>query len=203
MVVLGLTGKSGSGKSVVADILKARGAYVIDCDSLYNDMVIAPSDCTRSIASAFGNDVLNSDGSLNRKALGSLVFGVENKEKLDLLNSTVHPFVFDEIKKIISEISLRDFSYCVIDAPQLFEAGVDRICDFTVVVTAEEEQRISRIMSRDQIDLDAAQKRIASQLDDAFFTQKADFIIDNSGAYEDLLKAVDTFIEKLEKGVAK
>lgn len=199
MTVLGLTGKSGSGKSVVADLFRQCGAHVIDCDKLYDVMVSAPSDCTLAIASAFGGDVLNGDGSLNRKALGAIVFGRENKEKLELLNKTVHPLVLRKIKDILLNLSEGGCELCVIDAPQLYEAGVNKICDLTLAVIAGESQRIERIKARDKIDESIARARISSQLDDSFFIENSDFIIDNSQTLDKLKATVNELMITIKK----
>jgi len=197
MTVLGLTGKSGSGKSVVADYLKQFSASVIDCDKLYSEMVSSPSECTQKIASVFGTEVLNSDGSLNRKALGALVFGKQNKSRLELLNRTVHPLVLKRIREILNELSKSGCKLCVIDAPQLFEAGVNSICDYTLAVTAHQDLRIDRIVNRDNISVDSAKARISSQLEDSYFVMNADFVIDNSSSLDELYLAVDNVLKKI------
>lgn len=184
MKVIGVTGGSGSGKSVACRYLASRGGKLIDCDKVYASLVDRPSECTAALANAFGKVILKPDGSLNRKMLSDIVFKSDNREKLDLLNRTVHPSVIEEVKRIIQDSS--DSTYFLIDAPQLFEAGADKICDTTVYVTADEDKRLERIRKRDGISMQDAKRRLDSQHSDVFFKSKCDHTVYNNGTEQEL-----------------
>ena len=102
MKIIGVTGPSGSGKSLLCQRLSKKGFSVIDADDVYHKLLIPPSDCIDALRGAFGNTVFKEDGTLDRKALSEIVF--HDEEKLNLLNTTVHGFVLDKIRKMISEL---------------------------------------------------------------------------------------------------
>ena len=184
MRVIGITGGSGAGKSLACRFLRSRGGLLIDCDKVYASLVDAPSECTEAISKVFGAYVLHPSGALDRKKLSEIVFN--SKEKLALLNSTVHPIVIDKVKEIIRTEADAGIRYFLIDAPQLFEAGADAICDCTVYVTADKDVRIKRIRERDGISEEAAERRIASQLSDEYFRKRCTYTITNNGTEKEL-----------------
>ncbi len=196
MKVIGITGGSGAGKSLACLHLKSRGGLLIDCDKVYASLVDKPSECTKAIANAFGADILKPDGSLNRAKLSEIVFKSGNKDKLSLLNETVHPIVINEVKRIINDRVNLEIPYFLVDAPQLFESGADKLCDCTVYVTADKGKRIERVLKRDGITIYAATRRVESQLCDEYFKSKCNYIVYNNGTEEELknecLKLLDT-----------
>ncbi len=188
MIIIGITGPSGSGKGVVSEILfENYGFDVIDADMVYHRLVSSPSECLFEIKDAFGDGVIKEDA-LDRPVLASLVFGDGNEQKLELLNNITHKYVVKEIKRIIEE----DGRY-VIDAPLLIEAGLSDICDLTVAVIADKETRIKRIALRDGISVEDASRRISSQKNDDFYIENTDRMMLNDG---DLL-SVNTSIERI------
>lgn len=188
MTVIGLTGPSGSGKGKIAEILSEYGIQHINADSVYHNILIPPSPCLDELVETFGYKILNAGGQLDRRALGAIVFGDENKQKLERLNSITHKYVCARIRQIIRYFESMDRKACVIDAPLLLESGLDRDCDFVISVLADAELRSRRISQRDDISLEAANLRIRSQKSDSFYIDGADIVIYNNGD-EDQLRA--------------
>jgi len=181
MTVIGITGPSGAGKGEVSRILQTKyGFSVIDADSIYHSLVSAPSPCLDEIILHFGKNVIDRSGGLDRQALGKLVLGERNRERLLLLNNITHKFVVKEIREKIKQCKFEK-SNCVIDAPLLIEAGLNGDCDFTVSVLAIDSVRAERISRRDNISLDDAKVRISSQKSDSFYVSNTDHSIINNG----------------------
>lgn len=179
MLVIGLTGGSGAGKSTVARMLSDYGGALCDADALYASMTCAPSAVTAAVSRVFGSSVLAADGSLNRTALGAVVFS--DPEKLALLNRTVHPLILEKAAEYAAFCRAEKKPYLIFDAPQLFESGADRMCSFTVAVLAPEQLRAKRIAARDGLSEEAALRRIRAQLPDSFFLSHCDYILENTG----------------------
>ena len=188
MLVIGLTGPTGAGKGCVADLFSAFGLPVLNADRIYHTLLIPPSPCLDELADHFGKEVLTESGTLNRKALGSIVFS--NTDELETLNTITHHYVMAEIRKRLEQLRKEEAIAAVIDAPQLFEAGADRDCNVIVSVLADPALRIDRIMRRDGIDAEAAVKRISAQKSDAFFRAHSDYVIENNESPERLLEPV-------------
>ncbi|MBE6538201.1 MAG: dephospho-CoA kinase [Ruminococcaceae bacterium] len=200
MLVIGLTGPSGSGKSEVAKLLAEKGIPHIDCDSVYHSLISSESDCTQEIAEFFGTEVLNADGSVNRKKLSHIVFcGEDHEEKLALLGRITHKYVLVECRNMINEFEHLGKTAVTVDAPTLIESSFDRECDIVLVVTAPKEIRLKRITERDGITREAALERISSQNPDSFYTDRADFIINNDMGLNELKAQLEDFIIKYTK----
>lgn len=194
MVVIGLTGGTGAGKGAVSAVLEASGIPCLDTDKVSRAVCEPGTPCLAALADAFGTDILDGDGALKRKTLAALVFGEpdpgKKAEKLDTLNRITHRYILDACREWLSGQEKNGKRAAVIDAPQLFESGFDRECARILGVTAEKETRVLRIMSRDGIGRDAAEQRIASQHDDAFFASNCDAVIENNGTTEELVPKV-------------
>ena len=121
-----VTGQSGAGKSTAAELFKQSGMTVIDADALVAKIYESSSACLKSVAASFGQDIINPDGSLNRRLLAKRAF--ESKENTALLGAIVHPFVIAETLRILKTLS----GTAVFDAPQLFESNMDAVCDIIV-----------------------------------------------------------------------
>lgn len=178
--VIGLTGPTGSGKTTVSRLLSQNGCYVIDADIVARKVVEKGSDCLNEIAGFFGSDIIDENGNLLRRKLGDIVFN--DKAKLKALDNIIYPYI---IKEITREIEGCASKIAVIDAPTLFESGCNKICDKVLVVTAEKELRLNRIVLRDNITYKQAEARANSQYSDEFFAKNADFIFDNTEAEPD------------------
>lgn len=182
--IIGLTGQSGAGKSTVAGFIESSRVCVINADLLVKQIYNRKSACVKSLAAAFGSDILDSDGTLNRPLLAKRAF--LSKENTQLLNSLVHPFVVAEFLKECKKAAASGAETVVFDAPQLFECNADVFCDEIVSVIADAKTRTERICKRDGITPEQAQMRINAQLDEQFFRENSDYIIDNNGDIADV-----------------
>ena len=169
--VIGLTGPTGAGKSSVTAVAEDLGFKVVDCDNLARVAVEKGSDGLSAVVAAFGEDILNSDGTLNRAALAQKAFSTpENTERL---NATLLPYI-NEL--VIGEMTTEKV---LLDAPTLFESGADSLCDEVIVVVSDLKTRLSRIMARDNIDETAAMLRINAGKPDEFYIEKTNNIVYN------------------------
>ena len=182
---IGLTGGTGAGKSHVCKIFRELGFNILDSDLVAREVVKEGSPLLTALAKEFGNDIIK-DGRLDRALLASRAF--ESREGTDALNAIMHPAIIERCKELAIIPS-------VLDAPQLFEAGADKLCYKTVAVTASEETRIKRIMKRDGITRDAALRRMSAQFDDEYFKSHCDFIIANDG--DDTKKQIIDIINQI------
>lgn len=197
MLVIGLTGPSGAGKSTVSDLLAAHGLPVINADRVYHQLLIPPSPCLDELVRHFGRTILADDGTLNRRALGEIVFS--SPAALDNLNTIAHRYVMEEIRLQLDVLRRQKLRAAVLDAPQLFEAGANRDCGVIISVLADANLRLERIVARDGIDADLAYRRIAAQKKDEFFRSHSDYIIENNGSPDALYPQVRRIL--LETGV--
>ncbi len=171
-VVLGITGGTGSGKTSALEAIRDLGGVIIDCDAVYHEMLDKDADLRHAIEVKF-HGVFNSDGTLNRKKLGELVF--ENKERMAQLNEVIYQFLVPEIQK-----RAREGYLTAIDAINLIESGVGELCDRTIAITAPAELRVRRIMARDGIDERYARMRMSAQKSDEFYRSKCDYELSNT-----------------------
>lgn len=197
MKIIGITGPSGSGKSILASALRERGISVIDADGLYHSLLVPPSRCLELLREAFGGEIFNGDGTLDRPALARIVFSDE--KKLELLNSTVLSVVIDESKKIFAELEARGEQVAAIDAPTLIESGFHKECDLVVSVISDADTRADRISERDHIGHDDALRRIHAQKGDEFYKSHSDTVIFNDGDIGQLTYAAEQILISVEK----
>ena len=163
MILVGLTGGVATGKSTVAKMFKQCGAVVIDADQLARDVVKPGKPAWRAIVTLFGKTVLNPDRSLDRQALGNIVF--RNRTKRRQLERIIHPRVAREQQRLVRRIAKRKPHAVVIyEVPLLFEAGVDKRVDTIIVVTADRETQIARLKKRNGLTRAEAIQRIKSQM---------------------------------------
>ena len=188
MLIVGLTGASGSGKGYLCSLLADKDICIIDTDKVYHKMISSPSPCVEALASAFGQEIIDVDGGVDRTKLGAIVFSSE--EKLKLLNSVAHRFIRSKCDEIIRNTDAR---IVILDAPVLFESGFDAMCDVTVGVVAREDIRVDRIMRRDGISRDRALARVNNQHSDDWFEANCDIIVENSSG------EITEIAEKLKK----
>ena len=186
--IIGVTGITGSGKSTVAGILKEHGGFVISADDLAHEAIKKGQDAYKKIVEVFGESMLMLDGEINRKSLGALVFGEENKNNLSYLESIIHPFVLDKTRELVRSCKNQ---FAVIDAPLLIESGLDEQCGDVWLITASDEIRISRIMARDGVDKAIAEKRLKSRQNEENLIKRADVVITNNGDYLSLREQVE------------
>ncbi len=198
MEIIGLSGGSGSGKGTVAKMFLNFGIPSIDADKVYHELTEKPSLCLSELVSAFGTEILNVDGGLDRGALGKIVFYGEGAEKRrEKLNQISHKHVLSRIRELISEYEGKGAPAVLVDAPLLFESGFNSECDLVILVTADREVRIARITERDGISREAAERRINSQISDEELSSRVDFVIDNSGAFAKTYSQVTAITKKM------
>lgn len=192
--LIGLTGQSGAGKSTVAEVFAKLGAYVINADMIVAELYNAGSPCLKAAAAEFGQDILNPDGTLDRRKLAQRAFA--SSERTDALNRLVHPFVTARLFELLRGAE----GIVVFDAPQLFEANADVICDAVVAVTADKDIRIKRIIKRDSLSEEQAMLRVNVQYGEEYFRARADYIIENNFDEESLRTQAEKVYNKLDKG---
>ena len=193
--IIGLTGQSGAGKSTVGEVFSELGIKVISADSLVAKIYKSNSPCLKTISACFGDDLITRDGEPDRKLLAQRAFS--SAENTALLGKIVHPFVTAEL---FAELKDNPRELVVYDAPQLFEANAEVICDCVVSVVADEEIRTSRILLRDKISREKIAQRFKVQLCEDFFRQNSDFVIENNGEIEKLRQQVEKIAAAVGKG---
>ncbi len=181
MLILGLTGQTGAGKSTVSQILQQYGCYHIDADLVARETIDNDESVKTKLAERFGKDIIAKDGKINRKILGTKAFA-DPQSTLDL-NSITHPAVNRKIQSIIAQKEQENWKAIIIDAIALFESGEDKLCDYTAAVIAPKDIRRERIIKRDKITEEKADERINAQKDEGFFSVNADYIIKNYEPY--------------------
>lgn len=199
MIVVGLTGGVATGKTTVAKMFKQCGAIVIDADQLALDVVKPGKPAWREIVTLFGKTVLNQDRSLNRQALGNIVF--RNPKKRRQLERIIHPRVAREQVRLTNAIARKHPKAVVIyDVPLLFEVGIDKRMDKTIVVTADRRTQIARLKKRNGISRAEAIRRIRSQMPLSMKVRLADIVIDGTLPRQDAMKAIrNTFLGLLKQ----
>lgn len=176
---VGLTGGIASGKSTVGRIFAELGAHVIDADAVARDVVPPGSPALAEIARVFGNRILNPDGSLDRAALGAIIFADDGRRRT--LEGILHPPILEEIDRRTAELERSGHGgTVVVDAALILELGLQVRYDAVVVVWATPEQQEQRLVARDHIPADEARRRIAAQMPLAQKRLRADFVVDNS-----------------------
>ena len=196
MKVIGLTGGTGSGKSVVSRSLAAAGAVIVDADKIAHEIILQGEPAYQEIIEYYGTGILDEGGNIIRKKLGEIVFN--DKEKLAFLNQCTHKYITAEVKNQITAAKEEGTAAAVIvDAPLLLEAKLETVCDIVWVVYADPEVRAQRVMARDGITYELAKARIANQKSWDEYKQAADAVIDNSkdlahleGQLEEILKTL-------------
>lgn len=192
--ILGLTGSIATGKSTVAKLFLSAGIPVVDADLGARAVVLPGAPGLADIIEHFGEAYLLSDGTLDRKRLGALIFSDREKRKeLDvLLKERINDWIQAEKERYISE----GHKLIVLDIPLLYEGGYEDSCDAVMVVYVPEELQVQRLMSRNLLDADEAARRMQSQLSIEKKKELADFVIDNSGTIEETKKQVNDWLLK-------
>jgi dephospho-CoA kinase len=198
MILVGLTGGVATGKSTVAKIFKRCGAVVIDADELARRVVEPGKPAWQDIVKLFGKTVFNPDRSLDRQALGSIVF--RNRAKLRQLEHIIHPRVAREQQRLVRRIAKHNPRAVVIyEVPLLFEAGVDKRVDQTIVVTADRATQISRLKKRNGLSRTEAQRLISNQMPLAKKIQRADHVLNGTLSRPSLRKQVGQLFQHLRR----
>ena len=184
MKIIGVTGSSGAGKDTLCEILENKyNAEIVDADKIAKELSKKGTMYLKSIVDCFGSKIINRQGELNRKKLASIIF--EDEKKREELNKLTFIYVVDEIKRRISKLK-KDI--IVVNAPLLFESNLNQICDFVIAIIADRDIQIERIMKRDNLTKEAAEKRLNMQNSNEYFEENADYIIHNKESLKDLEK---------------
>ncbi len=190
-MILGLTGFSGAGKSTVAAIFKQHGFYHLDCDQLVHEEVYHDPEVLSALANAFGEDLL-CEGTLDRPALRRRTMG--NPAALKKLNDTVMPFILLHIERKLHSHKAEPI---ILDAPLLFESGLDQKCDKVLSVIADPEEALQRIMERDGLSRTDAEKRLSSQHPAAYYIEKSDYVLENNRGLAALTEQTTALLQEL------
>lgn len=197
MHIIGLTGGIGSGKSTVSSYLKELGIPVIDGDQLARD-VVSPDkgrETCRRLAECFGSGIFKEDGSLDREALGRLVFQDESKRLV--LNQIMHGVIWDETRKQLWELEKKGYPLAVLDMPLLLETAWNLRVEAIWVVYAPPDLQIERVMKRDGLSREAVKERIASQMPVRNKLNYADVVIENNRSVEDTRRQVREALQRV------
>lgn len=192
--VIGLTGQSGAGKSTVSAILRAEGLAVLDADAI-SKRVSAKESFLKEVKRFFPECV--SDSGLDRRAAASIVFN--SPEKMRLYESLIFPYITKMIFSEIKRFSDEGEKIVVLDAPTLFESGLDKICDMIISVVAPMDVKIRRILERDGIPIELVTSRLSSQKSEDFFELRSDYVIENSSDFNELERKAAFVAEKIKE----
>ncbi|WP_062749728.1 dephospho-CoA kinase [Shouchella tritolerans] len=191
---VGLTGGIASGKSLVASYLEKRGIPVVDADKLARQVVEPGEPALAQIVATFGQNVLQADGKLDRKQLGAIIFGDEQKRMQ--LNQIVHPAVRQLMKKQADLYEQRGYTRVVLDIPLLYESNLFHMVNQVWLVYVDEATQLQRLIERDGLTETEAKQRIAAQMPLTAKKAQADVLIDNNGSKENTYRQVDNALAK-------
>jgi dephospho-CoA kinase len=202
MLRVGLTGSIAVGKSFVSSALAGLGCRVLDADATAREVVAPGTEGLRAVVAAFGAEVLDAEGKLDRARLGAVVFADE--EKLMLLNSILHPIIIAAQDEWMRSREREDpRGVAVIDAALMIETGSYKRFDQIVVVHCLPEAQLERLMKRNGLTREVAERRVASQMSQEEKMRHADFLIDTSDGFDDTRRRVEQVYEKLRELTAK
>ncbi len=195
MILIGLTGGIGAGKTTVSEYLKEKGYTVLDADLVAREIVEPGTETLLTLAETFGKDIIDPDGSLNRGRLADIAFSDSKQKKLldRIMHGKVIKILLDRAK------TMSDQQLVFIDVPLLFESGMDQYMDQVWLVDADDEVRILRVMDRDGSSREEVLNRIRYQLGRDEKKEKAHFILDNSGVKGSLYNQIDKILNILIK----
>ena len=204
VMLVGLCGRSGSGKGYIAKMFAEYGIPSVDTDAVYRRMTAPVSDrsalspCMNELIERFGEQILSSDLSLNRVVMRSLVFGGDTAALADL-NRITHRHILEKTQETAEQLCRDGSPIVLIDAPVLYESGFDKMCERVVCVTAPEDVIVSRIMKRDGLSEEDARKRLASQKTREELEDRADYVIFNDDERPVLYERVKRCTESLRE----
>ena len=200
MINAGLTGSIAVGKTFVCNVLRELGCYVLDADETAREVVEPGTDGLCLVVKHFGEEILLPDGRLDRKKLGSIVFA--DKKKLELLNSIIHPLVIEKQNEWLREKEAVDPNgIAIVDAALMIESGGYQRFDKLIVVWCQPDLQFARLIERDKLSEDEAQRRIASQMPQEEKKKFADILIDTSGTREETIERTTEVFRKLRLGI--
>lgn len=192
-MIIGITGGIASGKSAVSCYLEKKGYPIVDADLLSREIIAMPSTISQIIA-CFGNDVIV-DGAISRQKLGEKIFSdVKARARLDAI---MHPLIYTLAKERLLTYTQEELVFFVV--PLLYETGFDALCDEVWLVVTDEQVKRQRLMERDAIDVNYAQKKIAAQADDEWRLSHAPQVLRNNDTLENLYAQVEMLLRMTRK----
>lgn len=194
-MVIGLTGQTGAGKTTVSAQFAQAGFEVINADEVARSVMEIGSRCLHTVAQEFGLQILSEGGGLDRRALGDIVFSDQNK--LKRLSDITNPYILELIEATIKQSNA---SHILLDAPTLFESGADRLCDRVVCLLADKELRLQRIVARDGLTREQAEKRISAQHGDDYYIQRSSYVLYNNGTVDELRRRTADILHRITCG---
>ena len=193
-MIIGITGSSGAGKSTLCEILeKGYEVKVLNADKIARRLSRKGTSYLIDIIKVFGKDIVNEEGELKRSKLAQIIYS--DAKKREELNTYTFKYVKEDIIKKISKI--QDETTIVIDAPLLFEAELDKMCDKVIGIIAPREMQIERVVARDDIDYEDAEKRLAAQANDEFFIKKCVYIVKNDNGFSKIEEQINDICNKI------
>ena len=194
-MIIGITGSSGAGKSTICEYIENEyKVKIINADKIARKLSKKGTSYIIDIIKMFGKNIVDEDGELKRRKLAEIIYS--NPKKREELNNCTFKYIKKEIEKEINKI--KDDTVAVIDAPLLFESELNKICDKVIGVISKRELQIERIVARDDIDYEQAEKRLEAQQSNEFYIQNCDDIIENNKNFENIKKKIEKIIEKYE-----
>ena len=188
LLIVGLTGGIASGKTEVADELARLGARVIDADEITRQVTQPGMSVNKALIEEFGRGIVDENGRIDRLALSRIVF--EDDEKRKLLNSIIHPEIFKTISREVNtyarDLQIQDVPGIVVDAALIVDVGISGVFDLIILVTADEDVRLSRMLDKRGMSNDEGRARIESQVPEVKRLESADIVIDNNGDIDQL-----------------
>ena len=192
LLVVGLTGMSGAGKSTVCRVFADSGFEIIDCDKCAREVTEPESPALTELSERLSPELIRSDGTLDRRRTSEIIFN--DPEKRRLFNKIIYPYITYNIADKLR----RSREYVLLDAPTLFEARLELLCGCIVSVTADISLCADRITSRDKIPRELAEARLRSQHDAGFYRERSDFCLENNGTQEQLYSAEEKVVRILK-----
>lgn len=179
MVVIGITGPTGAGKTTVLQVLSAMGGAVADCDAVYHELLLTSVPMKNELKARFGAQIFDENGGLRRRELGAIVFG--DQAALADLNAITHRHIVAELERLIARARAANRPAVALDAIALLESGAGDLCGVTVAVTASTQARVRRIMAREGIPEAYARARAAAQKPSSWFEERCTYTLRNDG----------------------
>jgi len=196
VLTVAVTGGIASGKSLVCGMFERRGARVIDADEIGREVVEERPEVLSRLVRSFGRSILRDDGALDRRGLAGIAFS--SRESLEKLNSVVHPFLIEEVRRRVADLERSGFAGVVVaDAALIYEWNLVEMFDAIVVVSCDQEARLRRMRERDSLEADEALARVRSQIPQEQKIARADFHIANDGSLAELEAKADAVWKEL------
>lgn len=192
-MIIGITGSSGAGKSTICEILqKEYNVKIINADKIARKLSNIGTNYINEIIEKFGKDIVDEKGELKRKKLAQIIYN--NSDKRKELNNCTFKYIKNEIEEEIKKFGENET--IIIDAPLLFECGLEKLCDKVIGIISKRNLQIERIIARDNIDYNQAESRLNAQEDNEFYIKKCDVIIENNNDIEDIEKEIRSIAQE-------